>query len=191
MDILLITALRRVSDLQRLTHSMLQKIPLKHTKSNSSLLMQFATSIPTFKNKILQIESTKLTLTSPSQKTQEEPSFVTSHVLPATSPRRSCLFLPSPLFSSLLLSSVCRMQVLRDLPWKFFLKRKYYTSKSELFFFPTLFPKLKIPTKAQQKLQLSTPQMHKEPRPRREFFPSSSPNGKKEEQEEDAKSAHN
>ncbi len=36
------------------------------------------------------------------------------------------------------------MQVLRDLPWKFFLLRKSYTSNSELFFFPTLFPKLKI-----------------------------------------------
>jgi hypothetical protein len=58
---------------------------------------------------------------------------VTSQVLPATSPRRSRLFLPSPP-----LSSVCRMQVLRDLPWKFFLLRKSYTSKSELFFFPKL-----------------------------------------------------
>jgi hypothetical protein len=43
-----------------------------------------------------------------------------------------------------------------------------------------LLPKAQnTPTKAQQKLKLSTPQMHKEPRPRREFFPSSSPNGKK------------
>jgi hypothetical protein len=40
-----------------------------------TLLMQFATSIPPFKNKMLQIESTKLTLNSPSQKTQEEPSL--------------------------------------------------------------------------------------------------------------------
>ncbi len=80
------------------------------------------------------------------------------------------------------------MQVLRELPWKFFLLRKILHLKE----WTILLPKAQnTPTKAQQKLQLSTPQMHKEPRPRREFFPSKFSKRKKEEQEEDGKSAQN
>jgi hypothetical protein len=96
---------------------------------------------------------------------------VTSQVLPATSPRRSRLFLPSPL-----LSSVCRMQVLRDLPWKYFLLRKSYTSKSELFFFP----KLKIhPQKPSKNCNFQRHKCTKNHGHVESFFPSSSPNGKK------------
>lgn len=70
-----------------------------------TLLMQFATSTPTFKNKILQIESTKLTLNSPSQKTQEKPSLWLHKS--SEQPPQEDLVSSSPLLSSPL-SAECR-----------------------------------------------------------------------------------